>query len=134
MIKLLGLRDHLLSLAGVQQDSISVYAADGHVIGRDTDLIEYAYKAEITITEYNGSADTILWPVHTWLLDHEPNLTDDQFQFEVDLLDNEGVDILITLPLTERVQRDATTGAFTHFDPVEPADLFGPTITVPTTP
>lgn len=131
MNKLLGLRDRILSIANIQQDTITAYASDGHMVGRAPDVFEYAYKAEITITEYNGSADNVLWPVYAWLLDHEPNLRDDQFQFEVDLLDNEGVDILITVPLSERVTRDSVSGAFTHDDPVESADLFGPGITMP---
>lgn len=131
MIKLLGLRDHILTISDIQQDSLSAYASDGHIIGRDEDLIEYAYKAEITVTEYKGTADEILWPVYAWIRDHEPNLSDDQLQFEVDILDNEGVDILITIPLTERVSRDPATGEFTHNDPVEPTDLFGQTVTIP---
>ena len=85
MNKLLGLRDRILSIANIQQDTITAYASDGHMVGRAPDVFEYAYKAEITITEYNGSADNVLWPVYAWLLDHEPNLRDDQFQFEVDI-------------------------------------------------
>lgn len=132
MQKLIGLRDHILDAAGIEQDGLGAYAADGHVIGRQDTSFDYAYKAEITITEYSGSADSVLWPVMSWLLDHEPNLNDDDWDFEVDILDNEGVDILITIPMTERVTRDPTTGVFTHHDPVEAVDLFGPTITVPT--
>ncbi len=130
MKKLLGLRDHILELTGISTETLSVYAADGRLVGTAQNAVEYRYQGEVTITEYNGQADNVLWPIYAWVRDHQPDISSDDLEFEVDLLDHEGVDLAVRIPLTEAVRRDPTTGGFTHCDPVEPADLYGPHPTV----
>lgn len=130
MNKLIGLKNHILELSGISQDTLSVYAANGRIVGIDPDTFEYRYQGEITITEYNGNANTVLWPIYAWVRDHQPDISAEDLEFEVDLLDHEGVDLAVRIPLTEAVRRDPETGEFTHCDPVEPDDLYGPAPTV----
>lgn len=130
MNKLISLRDHIRQLTGISSETLSVYADNGKMVGTDPDIFEYRYQGEITVTEYNGQANDILWPIYAWVRAHQPDISPEDLEFEVDLLDHEGVDLAVRIPLTEAVRRGPETGEFTHCDPVEPDDLFGPAPTV----
>ncbi|WP_180060603.1 phage tail protein [Acinetobacter sp. YH12135] len=79
---------------------------------------EYVYELNFILTEYAGDLDAVMIPLLDWvrLNQHEllANLekSKDAFKFETVILDNNTVDLSMTLPITERVivkrQEDGT--------------------------
>lgn len=70
---------------------------------------EYSYTLNLILTDFAGHPDAIAIPLLAWLLVNQSELLTnlekgkDAIQFEVDVLDQNSVDMSITLPLTERV-------------------------------
>ncbi|MBK0062622.1 MULTISPECIES: phage tail protein [unclassified Acinetobacter] len=70
---------------------------------------EYAYQANLILTDYAGDIDSIAIPLFDWLRINQGELlanldrVKEGIRFEADLLDNHKVDLAITIPLTERV-------------------------------
>ncbi|WP_313473960.1 phage tail protein [Stutzerimonas kunmingensis] len=92
--------DRLLTF--VEQGSMRSTAAPGL-------SFEYAYQLSIILTDFAGSPDGVAVALFAWVLRHQPELMTnlekgkDAIKFEADILDNNKVDLQITLPLTERV-------------------------------
>ncbi|ARU88291.1 phage tail protein [Pseudomonas sp. M30-35] len=132
MNKLNSLRTHLLAnlpelknnherlLIFVDQGRIRSTAASGL-------SFEYSYTVNIILTDYTGSPDAVAVPLLAWVMVNQSELMTnlekgkEAIQFEVDVIDENQVDMSLTLPLTERVivkRLDDGTLQITH--PEEP--------------
>lgn len=94
---------------------------------------EYAYTLEIIVTDYNADPDTIIVPILAWLRVHQnemlsnPELMQDGFSFEADILNHDTVDLAIKLKLSERVGVHEEEGHYVieHYEePVAEDDVF----------
>lgn len=108
------LRSHLLSsVPGLAQnpDTLLVFIDQGSA--RSTAApglsFEYAYTLNLVLTDYPGHPDAIFVPLFAWLLVNQRDLLENLdnsrqgIAFEADILDDNKVDLSITLRLTERV-------------------------------
>lgn len=92
-------------------DKLHCFVQEGRVISTSATSLsfEYAYTLEIIVTDYRDHADTLIVPILAWLRIHQnemlsnPELMQDGFSFEVDILNHDTVDLAIKLKLTERV-------------------------------
>ncbi|MDN3562110.1 phage tail protein [Vreelandella neptunia] len=109
MIKLQSLRQHLL--ASVEElrrnpEQLHTFVNDGKVMfSRGTNLShQYTVDAQIIITDYSGSLDTVMIPLLQWLNTYQPDLVEDEaVQIEAEILSNTHWDLALTVRLTERV-------------------------------
>ncbi|RUR27696.1 phage tail protein [Vreelandella nanhaiensis] len=109
MIKLQSLRAHLL--ASVEElrrnpEQLHTFVNDGKIkFARGTNLShEYRVDAQILITDYSGSLDTVMVPLLQWLNTYQPDLVEDEaVQIEAEILNNTHWDLALTVRLTERV-------------------------------
>lgn len=132
MIKLQSLRQHLL--ASVEElrrnpEQLHTFVNDGKVkFARGTNLShQYTVDAQIIITDYSGSLDTVMVPLLQWLNTYQPDLiTEEAVQLEAEILSNTHWDLALTVQLTERVVAnvDCSTGNINaeHRMPAFPAD------------
>ncbi len=132
MIKLQSLRQHLL--ASVEElrlnpEQLHTFVNDGKVkFSRGTNLShQYAVDAQIIITDYSGSLDTVMVPLLQWLNTYQPDLIEDEaVQVEAEILSNTHWDLALTVRLTERVVAnvDCSAGRINaeHRMPEYPAD------------
>lgn len=132
MIKLQSLRQHLL--ASVEElrrnpEQLHTFVNDGKVkFARGTNLShQYTVDAQIIITDYSGSLDTVMVPLLQWLNTYQPDLiTEEAVQLEAEILSNTHWDLALTVQLTERVvaKVDCSTGRINaeHRMPEHPAD------------
>jgi hypothetical protein len=132
MIKLQSLRQHLL--ASVEElrrnpEQLHTFVNDGNVsFSRGTDLThEYRVDAQIIITDYTGSLDTVMIPLLQWLNTYQPDLVPNEaVQLEAEILSNTHWDLALTVRLTERVvaKVNCETGSINahHRMPEYPAD------------
>ena len=108
------LRAHLTAaLPELQRepDALTIYVTGGTIAARIGASLgfEYRYKAEIVLLNYRGDPGQIFLPLLVWigenqielLLNHQAGVSD--IGFEVDPIDNQAVDVQITLPLSEAV-------------------------------
>lgn len=63
----------------------------------------YYYTLNIIITDFAEHPDNVLVPMLAWLKTNQTDLKDNDIKFRADILDNNKVDLSITLPLDERV-------------------------------
>lgn len=121
MLKPDSLRAHLIAaLAEFQRDpdklQIFIKAGSLHGTGVPGLSFEYRYTLSVLITDYAGHPDGIMVPLLYWVGINQSELlhnADNQRQgigFEADILDEKRADILIELPLTERVGVHARAG------------------------
>ena len=132
MIKLQSLRQHLLaSVPELQRnpEQLHTFVNDGKIkFSRGTNLShEYRVDAQIIITDYSGSLDTVMIPLLQWLNSYEPDLVPDEaVQVEAEILNNTHWDLALTVRLTERVVAlvNCETGSIDaqHRMPESPAD------------
>lgn len=118
MIKLQSLRQHLL--ASVEElrlnpEQLHTFVNDGKVkFARGTNLShQYTVDAQIIITDYSGTPDTVMVPLLQWLNTYQPDLIEDEaVQIEAEILSNTHWDLALTVRLTERVvaKVDCSTG------------------------
>lgn len=70
---------------------------------------EYAYDLRIILTSYAGSTDAVFLAVLGWARQYQSDLLAnldkamDAIQYEAEILNQDTIDLAITLPLTERV-------------------------------
>lgn len=132
MIKLHSLRQHLLSAVPELRrnpEQLHTFVNDGKVkFARGTNLShQYTVDAQIIITDYSGSLDTVMVPLLQWLNTYQPDLVEDEaVQLEAEILSNTHWDLALTVRLTERVvaKVDCDTGSINaeHRMPAFPAD------------
>lgn len=89
---------------------------------------EYRYTLNILAFEYAGSPSAVMIAIIAWLAIHQPDLltaNQDAFDFDVDVLDNDSVDMAIRLELTESVSVTAREdGGYDLQHLAEPDPLF----------
>lgn len=132
MIKLQSLRQHLLDAVPELKrgpEKLLTFINDGKVkFARGQHLShQYSVDAQIIITDYTGTLDTIMIPLLQWLSHYQPDLVEDEaVQIEAEILNNHSWDIALTVRLTERVvaKVDCETGSITaeHRMPEFPID------------
>lgn len=109
MIKLQSLRHHLLNAVPELKrnpEQLHTFVNDGKIkFARGLNLShQYTVDAQIIITDYSGSLDTVMIPLLQWLNSYEPDLvTDEAVQIEAEILSNTHWDLALTVQLTERV-------------------------------
>lgn len=110
MKKLISLRKHLSD--GVQElkdnpEKLVAFIEKGetHNTPRENSLsFEYRYTATLVITDFIGSADTLILPILAWLRYNQADRADSKsLDFIAELLDNDSVDIEIKVELSEAV-------------------------------
>ncbi|MCW2396164.1 MULTISPECIES: phage tail protein [unclassified Sphingobium] len=130
MKKPASLRAHLtayLPELQTQPDRLAIYVESGSVraLQSRSHSYEFAYKLQVGLWDFAGSADSLMLPLLIWLETEQPERLRDRdatpFTFETELLDSDTSDILISIDLTERViakPREDGTG----FDLEHPAE------------
>lgn len=132
MIKLQSLRRHLLKAVpelARNPEQLHTFVNDGKVkFARGEHLShQYSVDAQILITDYSGSLDTVMIPLLQWLNHYQPDLVEDEaIQLEAEILNNHSWDLALTVRLTERVvaKVDCETGSINaeHRMPEFPVD------------
>lgn len=92
-------------------DRLSIFVDKGRVrcTGRGGLSHEYEYTLTLFVADFSGTPDSIVLPVLAWLRTAQPELfenrdkRDSMLSLDVEVLQNDLVDLSITLPLTERV-------------------------------
>ncbi|MWL87161.1 phage tail protein [Cupriavidus sp. SW-Y-13] len=114
-------------------DKLRLSVEEGRVVatGGKTISFEYHYTLTLLVIDFADSADAITVPVLAWLRENQaelfnnPDKRPEGFRFETDILNHDSVDLLMRLPLTERVivKVEGTRYAITHAaEPVDPYD------------
>lgn len=92
-------------------DKLHIFIEHGNIISTLAPSLshEYHYTLSLVVTDFGGNADRIMVPILSWLRLHQhdgmnnPDLRDEAFRFEIDILSEESCDMEIALRLTERV-------------------------------
>ncbi|MBZ9576723.1 phage tail protein [Modicisalibacter sp. MOD 31.J] len=109
MKKLTALRNHLLaSIPGLANDPdrLLMFIQDGRVAFHRGEHLSHEYRvpAQIVLTDYSGTLDTVMVPLLQWLAHYQPDLTPDEaVTLEAEILANDRWDLALTVMLTERV-------------------------------
>lgn len=109
MIKLQALRQHLLNAVPDLKrgpEKLLTFVQDGGIaFARGQHLShEYRVDAQIIVTDYRGSLDTLMIPLLQWLSRYQPDLDPDEaVRLEAEILSNNAWDLALTVRLTERV-------------------------------
>lgn len=119
MKKLQSLRAHLLAAVPELKQNperLLTFVQDGSLrFHRGQHLShEYHIDAQLVVTDYSGSLDTLMIPLLQWLSHYEPNLDPEQaLRLEAEVLSHHAWDIALTVRLTERVVAlvDCETGS-----------------------
>lgn len=113
-------------------EKLHLFVEEGRAVatGAKTISFEYQYILTLLVTDFSESADTIMLPVMAWLRENQPELftnpdkRPDGFKFETDILNHDCVDLLMRIPLTERVIVKVVDGRYTVTHASEPANEF----------
>ncbi|WP_286976813.1 phage tail protein [Pseudomonas sp.] len=114
MNKLNSLRTHLLANVPelkYNQERLLIFVDQGRICATAAPGLsfEYSFTLNIILTDYTGSPDAVAVPLLAWVLVNQSELMTnlekgkEAIQFEVDVIDENQVDMSLTLPLTERV-------------------------------
>lgn len=113
-------------------DKLHLFVEEGRVVatGAKSLSFEYQYTLSLLVTDFADSADAITVPVLAWLRENQPELftnpdrRPDGFKFETDVLNHNTVDLLVKLPLTERVIVTVADGHYQIAHAPQPADPY----------
>jgi len=113
-------------------DKLHLSVEEGRVVatGAKTLSFEYQYTLAVLVTDFADSANAITVPVLAWLRENQaelftnPDKRVDGFKFETDVLNHDCVDLLVKLPLTERVIVNVEDGRYAINHAAEPADPY----------
>lgn len=108
------LRTHLLNAVKELQrdpDRMLIFTDKGNVRCTMANGLsfEYIYDLNFILTEYAGDLDAVMIPLFDWVRVNQSELlvnldkNKEAFKFETVILNNNTVDLSLTLPLTERV-------------------------------
>jgi hypothetical protein len=90
-------------------ERLALYVDEGRIAARAGASLsfEYRYTANLVIQDYAGDRNAVVVPLLAWIAEAEPDLLakpdSEPFTFEAELLQDDAVDLSITLQLTERV-------------------------------
>lgn len=119
-------------------DKLHIFIERGNIISTLAPSLshEYQYTLSLIVTDFGGDTDHIMVPILSWLRQHQhdvmnnPDMREEAFRFEVDLLNNESCDIEIALHITERVVVKEEPGGILlvihHDEPPTDYDNHGP--------
>lgn len=124
MIKPAALRAHLTeALPELRRnpESLLVFVDSGSLIATAVPGLsfEYAYTLTLTVLEFSAHPDAIMVPLLSWIAHHQPDLLANparrgQIAFDAEMLSNSAFDLVIKIPLTERVGvHPRTEGGYT---------------------
>lgn len=125
------LRQHLMaSVPGLSlnPDCVKVRVEGGSLRSTAGNGLSFAYKYNLVIllTDYAGSPDLVAIPLLDWIRIHQHELLANQdkhaesIKIELDILDNDKVDLELTVPVTERVIVKREGGQLHYSYPPEP--------------
>ncbi|MDM1022067.1 phage tail protein [Acinetobacter sp. VNK23] len=108
------LKDHLLSAVSELQrnpDRVLVFADEGSIRCTLANGLsfEYVYTLTLILTDYAGDLAAVSIPTLDWIRFHQPDLlanlekAKNAIKFEAEILSNDKVDLMIQIPVTERV-------------------------------
>ena len=108
-------------------DKLLVFVNSGRITSTGTPgkAFQYAYTANLILTDWSGDPDQLLYAILAWCRVHESDLLENPekqargIRFEVDVLNNESYDVSVELELSESVTvAIAADGQpqFTHLD------------------
>ncbi|EDY85458.1 conserved hypothetical protein [gamma proteobacterium HTCC5015] len=109
MNKLADLRAYLLKRIPVlarDPERLLTFVENGEITAHDGDNYSHHYNmpVRIVITDWSSSADDIVLPLLEWIKVREPGYNPHEvLRFETEILDNEKMDLLFELRITERV-------------------------------
>lgn len=109
MNKLQSLRHHMLGAVEDLKrnpDKLLTFVQDGHVAFHRGEHLSHEYRvdAQLVITDYSGSLDTVMVPLLQWLSRYQPDIEPDEaVTLEAEILDNQHWDLALTVRLSERV-------------------------------
>lgn len=94
-----------------EPDALSIYVTKGSLAARHGANIgfEYRYTVELVLLNFRGDPAQIFLPLLLWVRVHQPELILNHqsgvrdIAFEVDPVDDQAVDVQISLPLSEAV-------------------------------
>jgi hypothetical protein len=101
--------------------ALKIWLSKGHVRSNGTGAgarMEYGYELSLFLLDFTGDPDVLFAAVVEWLAIEQPNLLlrpndpSSVIPFEIDVLDDSKVDILVSLQLDEAV--DHAGGKFVH--------------------
>ncbi len=109
-------------------DRLLIFVDDGRVRNLLASGLsfEYEYTLTLVLTEYAGDLATISVPIFDWLRVHQSELlanvekSKSGLPFEAEILNNGSVDLVLKLPLTERVIVERQGGTIHISYPQEP--------------
>ena len=90
---------------------------------------KYFMPATVAVTDFRGSADSIIIPVLEWLSVREPGHDPDEtLSFSTNIIDSSTIDLILNIKITERVivTFDGTTRTIKHVLPAPPQQLGAP--------
>ncbi len=99
-------------------EALEVYASKGSVIATGTPGLSFLYSYELNVLamDYPNSLDKLTVTILKWVRKQQPALIfnldkrEGGIRFDADILDNDTADILIVLPVTERVVVEGRDG------------------------
>lgn len=108
------LKDHLLSAVPELQrdpDRVLVFADEGTVRSTLANGLsfEYVYTLTLILTDYAGDLAAVSIPVLDWIRTNQSELmanlekSKSAIKFEAEILSNDKVDLVIQIPVTERI-------------------------------
>ncbi|WP_417329572.1 phage tail protein [Halomonas cupida] len=109
MKKLHLLRKHLIAAVPAfarDPERLLTFVEDGSIeFHRGPNLShEYAFTAQLVLTDFAGDLDTVMLPLLQWLAEYQPDVEPSEaLSFEAEILSNDAVDLALRLRLTERV-------------------------------
>ncbi|PJI89073.1 phage tail protein [Sphingomonas koreensis] len=140
MKKIDSLRDALLAATPELQQQparLRMWVDRGSVQARQTESLSFAYgfRLNVLIMELATDISVLTLAITRWLRVNQPELLapgTDAFTFDVDILDNNTVDVLFEIAITQNVAvTPAAGGKFNLVDLPEPDPLFGAEIQIP---
>lgn len=140
MKKIDSLRDALLAATPELQQQparLRMWVDRGSVQARQTESLSFAYgfRLNVLIMELATDISVLTLAITRWLRVNQPELLvpgTDAFTFDVDILDNNTVDVLFEIAITQNVAvAPAPGGKFNLVDLPEPDPLFGAEIQIP---
>lgn len=107
MKKIEQLRKQLLKLPflKLKPEEVSVFVEQGTMLSyyarpddiRTNDHFQLEYTASIIVMNYTGAPEALLHCVNLWLRENQPSHRNDSVKFQAEILNNDSVDIRITI-------------------------------------
>lgn len=112
----------------INPDKLQVYIDNGKIVctGAHSLSYEYNYTLTVIVQDFDAHADLIILPLLVYLRTNQPELFEnydknkDAINFEIDFLNQSTIDLMLKIPLTERVLVTDADGKLTALHTPEP--------------